>query len=121
LTAPRNRWLIGLDIGATVDGGTAMDGPGEQRLVGEVIALLRQVMGDDPRWADRVTPAARLDQDLRLDSLEATALAGLLRDAYGDGVDLAAFLAGLDFAALVALTVADLVGYVRACGAGAGR
>lgn len=98
-----------------------MDGPGEQRVVGEVIALVRQVIGDDPRWADRVTPAARLDQDLRLDSLEAAALAGLLRDAYGDRVDLAAFMAGLDFGALVALTVGDVAGYVRDRGAGAGR
>jgi acyl carrier protein len=115
------QWLIGLDIGATVDGGTAMNGPEEQQLVAEVIALVRQVMGDDPRWADRVTPSARLDQDLRLDSLEATALASLLREAYGERVDLAAFMAVLGFDALVALTVADLVGYVRACGAGAAR
>jgi acyl carrier protein len=98
-----------------------MDGPGEQRLVGEVIGLLRQVVGVDPRWADRVIPSARLDQDLRMDSLEVTALAGLLRDTYGDHVDLAAFLAGLDFDALVALTVADLAGFVRDRGAGAGR
>ena len=98
-----------------------MNGPEEQPLVAEVIALLRQVIGDDPRWADRVTLSARLDQDLRLDSLEATALASLLQEAYGDRVDLAAFMAGLDFDALVALTVADLVGYVRACGAGAAR
>jgi acyl carrier protein len=98
-----------------------MDGPGEQRLVGEVIGLLRQVIGADPRWAGRVTPSARLDQDLRLDSLEVTALASVLRDAYGDRVDLAAFMASLDFDALVALTVADLAGYVRSCGTGAGR
>jgi acyl carrier protein len=121
LTASRNRWLIGLDTGATVDGGTCVDGQEEQRLVGEVVALLQRVVGDDPRWADRVTPSARLDQDLRLDSLEVTALAGLLRDAYGDRVDLAAFMAGLDFEALVALTVADVAGYVSACGVGAGR
>ncbi len=98
-----------------------MDGPGERRMVGEVIALLRQVIGDDPRWADRVTPSARLDQDLRLDSLEMTALAALLAQAYGDRVDLAAFMAGLDFDQLVALTVADVASYVRACGAGAAR
>jgi acyl carrier protein len=87
----------------------------------EVIALLRQAIGDDPRWADRVTPSARLDQDLRLDSLEMTVLAGLLREAYGDRIDLAAFLAGLDFDQLVALTVADLAAYVRACLAGSDR
>jgi acyl carrier protein len=95
-----------------------MDGPGEQPLVGEVIGLLRQLIGADPGWADRVTPSARLDRDLRMDSLEVTALASLLRDAYGDQVDLAAFMATLDFDALVALTVADLAGYVHSTGAG---
>src|SRR5215469_1848152 len=94
--------------GGRDDGGTGMDAPGEQRLLGEVIALLRQVIGDDPRWADRVTPAARLDQDLRMDSLEMTALAAGLGKAYGDRVDLAAFLAGLEFDQLVAVTVADV-------------
>jgi acyl carrier protein len=93
-----------------------MDGPGGQRALGEVIALLRQVIGDDRHWADRVTPAARLDQDLRMDSLEMAA-----REAYGDRVDLAAFVAGLDFDRLVALTVADLAAYVSACYAGEGR
>ena len=98
-----------------------MEAPGGQRLLGEVITLLRQLIGDDARWADRVTPSARLDQDLRMDSLEMTALASLLRDAFGDTVDLAAFLAGLDFDRLVALTVADVAAYVGACHAVDGR
>lgn len=98
-----------------------MDGLGGQRVLGEVIALLRHVIGDDPRWADRVTPSARLDADLRMDSLEMTALAAALGQAYGGRVDLQAFLAGLDFDQLVALTVADLAAYVGASGAGEGR
>ncbi len=98
-----------------------MDGPGGQRALGEVIALLRQVIGDDLHWADRVAPSARLDADLRMDSLEMTALAAALEEAYGDRVDLPAFLAGLDLDQLVALTVADLAAYVGACGAGDGR
>jgi acyl carrier protein len=81
----------------------------------EIMGLLRQLIGNDPSWADRVTPSARLDQDLWLDSMEVAALAGLLRDAFGDRVDLAAFLAGLDFEHLVALTVADLAAHVSAC------
>lgn len=68
-----------------------------------------------------VTPSARLDADLRMDSLEVTALAPLRARAYGDRVDLAAFLTGLDFNHLVALTVADLAAYVSACHAGDGR
>lgn len=98
-----------------------MDGPGGQRVLGEVIALLRQVIGDDPRWADLVVPSARLDADLRMDSLEMTALAAALGKAYGDRVDLPAFLAWLDFDQLVALTVADLAAYVGARVAGEGR
>ena len=98
-----------------------MDGPGEQRPLDEVIALLRRVIGDDPRWADRVTPSARLDQDLRMDSLEMATLAAGLGKAYGDRVDLAAFLAGLEFDHLVALTIADVAAYVAASGAGDGR
>jgi acyl carrier protein len=98
-----------------------MDGPGGQRALGEVITLLRQVIGDDRQWADRVTPAARLDQDLRMDSLEMAALGAALGEAYGDRVDLAAFVAGLDFDHLVALTVVDLAAYVSACQAGEGR
>jgi acyl carrier protein len=85
------------------------------RLRDEIMGLLRQLIGNDPSWADRVTPSARLDQDLWLDSLEVAALAGLLRNAFGDRVDLAAFLAGLDFEQLVALTVADLAAHVGAC------
>jgi acyl carrier protein len=99
----------------------AWTGPGEQRLLGEVIALLRRIIGDDPHWAGRVTPSARLEQDLRLDSLETAALAALLREAYGDRVDLVVFIAGLDFDQLIALTVADLAAYVRACLAGPDR
>ena len=98
-----------------------MDGPGGQRALGEVIALLRQVIGDDPRWAARIVPSARLDADLRVDSLEMTALAAALEKAYGDRVDLPAFLAGLEFDQLVALTVADLAAYVGARGAGEDR
>jgi acyl carrier protein len=98
-----------------------MDGPGEQRLLGEVIALLQQVIGDDRYWADRVAPSARLDADLRMDSLEMAALAAALGEAYGGRVDLPAYLAGLDFDQLVALTVADLAAYVGACHAGDGR
>lgn len=98
-----------------------MDSPGEQRALGEVIGLVRQLIGGDRRWADRVVPSARLDADLRMDSLEMTALAAALEQAYGDRVDLPAFLAGLDFDQLVALTVADLAAYVGTCGVGQGR
>ncbi|MEV7773761.1 hypothetical protein [Kitasatospora sp. NPDC086791] len=73
-----------------------------------LVALLVEVAGAPPGWAARVTPTARLDGDLLLDETELAALAALLRERFGPAADLAALRAGLDLAALEALTVADL-------------
>ncbi len=87
-------------------------GPHEQRLLGEVTEMLREVTGEDARWAARVTSSSRLEADLRLDSLEVAALGDLLQQAHGGRVDLPSFLAGLDIDQIIALTVGDLVAYV---------
>lgn len=84
-----------------------------QRAVAE---LLREVTGEDQEWLAGVGPETRLDGDLFLDSLELTALARRLAERYGPGVDLAGHVAGLDFAALLRLTVADVASYVDSCG-----
>ena len=90
--------------------------PDEQRLLAEVTAMLGHVTGEDAQWLARVGLASGLEGDLGLDSLEMAALGALLRAAYGDRVDLPAFLAGLDIDQIIALTVGDLVGYVAAVG-----
>jgi acyl carrier protein len=101
------------------------DGPAGERLLAEMVALLRKVTGEDPRWAAEITPATRLEADLFLDSLEVTALCDLARDSYGDEVDLAAFVSGLDLDQIIGLTVGDLVAQVAAARAdglgGAGK
>ncbi|MFD4395839.1 hypothetical protein ACFV84_19480 [Kitasatospora sp. NPDC059811] len=74
----------------------------------ELVALLVEAAGAPPGWADRLTPDARLDGDLLLDEGELAALAGRLRERFGPAADLARLRAGLDLAALEALTVADL-------------
>jgi acyl carrier protein len=91
-----------------------------RHLLAEVTAMLRQVTGEDTQWADRVTPASRIEADLGLDSLEVAALGGLLRDAHGEHVDLPSYLAGLDIDQIIALSVADLVAYVAAARSAAG-
>jgi acyl carrier protein len=85
-----------------------------RELLAEMVALLRKVTGEDPRWADEITLATRLEADLFLDSLELTALSDLARDTYGDEVDLAAFVSGLDLDQIIGLTVGDLVARVAA-------
>ncbi|WP_224281551.1 hypothetical protein [Streptomyces sp. LS1784] len=74
----------------------------------ELVDLLVEVAGAPPGWARHVTPDARLDGDLLLDEGELAELAGRLREHFGPRTDLAALRAGLDLAALEALTVADV-------------
>ncbi|MER7757579.1 hypothetical protein [Kitasatospora sp. NPDC097643] len=74
----------------------------------ELVALVVQTSGAPPEWAARVTPDARLDGDLLLDECELAGLAEALRARFGPAADLAGLRAGLDLAALEALTVADV-------------
>lgn len=83
-------------------------------LLAELTGMLVEVTGEDDRWARRVAPDSRLEDDLRLDSVEFAALGESLRDRYGDRVDLAAFLAGLELEEIIALTVDDLGAFVAA-------
>ncbi|HEV2373009.1 MAG TPA: hypothetical protein VGS19_12655 [Streptosporangiaceae bacterium] len=87
-------------------------GPAAPFLLAELTAMLQQVTGEDGQWAAAVTSASRIEGDLRLESIELTALAGLLADKYGEQVDLVAYLADLDIDQLIDLTVGDVVAYV---------
>jgi hypothetical protein len=78
----------------------------------EVAELLRQATGEDDAFLAGIGPDTRLDGDLLVDSLELAALDVLLRQRYGDGVDLVGYVAGLDIDEIVALTVADVAGHV---------
>ncbi len=67
---------------------------------------LRQIVGAP------VTADARLEADLGLDSLELVALAGALRDRFGDRVDLPGYLAELELDELIELTAEQLARFV---------
>ncbi len=81
-------------------------------LLAEIAGLLREATGEDDEWQAAIRPDARLDGDLQLDSLELATLGELLRERYGDRVDLPGYLATLDLDELIALTVADVAAYV---------
>jgi hypothetical protein len=90
------------------------DGLLGQHLLAELAGMLRDVSGEDEGWAAGITRATRLEGDLRLESIELTALGELLRDRYGGRVDLAAYVAGLDIDQIIGLTVGDLMAYIAA-------
>jgi acyl carrier protein len=74
----------------------------------EVAGLVQRVTGQGG-----VGPQTRLDGDLLMDSLEFTALAGLVAGRFGEHVDLQGFLAGLEIDEIIELTVADLAEYIE--------
>jgi acyl carrier protein len=78
----------------------------------ELAGLILDVTGEDAGWAARVTRAARLEDDLRLDSVELAALSEELRRRYGPSVDLAGHVSTLDIDAIIGLTVGDVLDYV---------
>lgn len=86
-----------------------------QNLLAGVIAMIAQATSEHEAWASAVTASCRLESDLWLDSVELAALTGLLQSAYGQEVDLAAFLTGLEIDKLIGLTVGDLVSYIAGC------
>lgn len=59
-----------------------------------------------------VGPESRLEADLGLDSLAVAALAGALRAEFGDRVDLAGYLAGLELDELIELTAGQVADFV---------
>jgi acyl carrier protein len=82
----------------------------DPRLLSEFANLLRTVTGDTGEWDAAITPNARLEGDLALESVDLAALGELLRDAYG--ADLGGYFAELDIDQLIELTVADLVAWL---------
>jgi acyl carrier protein len=87
-------------------------GPPPSELLAQIFDLLREAVGEDAAWQADLEPATRLDGDLVLESVEWTALSQALVLRYGDRVDLADFVAGLDIDQIIALTVADVAAYV---------
>jgi hypothetical protein len=94
--------------------GTAGAAGDAAALVRPVAELLRTVVGEDAAWLDAVGPATRVDGELLVESHELAAWDVALRDRYGDRIDLAGHVAGLDIDGIIALTVGDVAAHVAA-------
>lgn len=76
-----------------------------------IVEMLTAATEEDAAWAAGITPESRLEEHLRLESMEMLALGELLRARYA--VDLPAHLARLEIDDLIALTVGDLAALCR--------
>jgi acyl carrier protein len=83
-------------------------------LLGEIVGILLEVTTESAEWAAAITPNARLEVDLGMESIELLELAELLQSRYGQQVDLRAFVAGLDIDQIIEFSVADLIDFVAA-------
>jgi hypothetical protein len=95
-------------------GAVAAGEPLVSGLVRPIAALLRDIVGEDDAWLDSIGPQTRVDGDLLVESHELAAWSLELRKRYGDRVDLADHVAGLDIDQIIALTVTDVAAYVVA-------
>ncbi|WP_280716892.1 acyl carrier protein [Kitasatospora sp. MAP5-34] len=67
---------------------------------------------DDAEAAAEVTMESRFTEDLELESIDLVTLAGQLRERWGDRINFAEFIAGMELDEIIGLTVGRLVRHV---------
>ncbi|OIK25291.1 acyl carrier protein [Streptomyces malaysiense] len=86
--------------------------PAPDAVLADITGMLREVLaeyGDDDTVIGMSTT---FNRDLELESIDLVTLAGLMEERYGGRVNLAEFLAGMEFEEIIGLTVGRLVEYV---------
>jgi acyl carrier protein len=81
-----------------------------EAVLADITAMLRDVL--DGYEVDEITMDTTFHDDLEMESIDLVALGGHLTERYGDRVNFAEFIAGLDLDEIIDLTVGRLVGYV---------
>jgi acyl carrier protein len=87
-----------------------------REVLDEVVRMLVEVVGEDFLLDLEVGPETTFNEDLALESIEFVALAERLQQRYGDRVDFAGFLAGMDLDQVMTMTVGDLVAHIAGRG-----
>ncbi|MGM9441625.1 acyl carrier protein [Streptomyces murinus] len=86
--------------------------PAPDAVLADITGMLREVLaeyGDDDTV---ISMSTTFNRDLELESIDLVTLAGLMEERYGGRVNLAEFLAGMEFEEIIELTVGRLVEYV---------
>ncbi|QMU80477.1 acyl carrier protein [Streptacidiphilus sp. PB12-B1b] len=86
--------------------------PAEREVLAEITGMLATVLEEYGLGDVDVTPESRFTQDLELESIDLVTLAGLLQERWGDRINFAEFIAGMELDEIIELTVGRLVGYV---------
>jgi acyl carrier protein len=81
-------------------------------LLPDVAAMVGELMASYGGTDIEVTMDTSFHEDLELESIDLVALAGMLTERYGPGVNLPEYLAEKDLQEIIALTIGDVVRYV---------
>ncbi|MGK4579058.1 acyl carrier protein [Kitasatospora sp. HPMI-4] len=86
--------------------------PTGEEVLREITGMLAAVL-DEYGLADvEVTMATRFTEDLELESIDLVTLSSRLQERWGDHVNFAEFIAGMELDEIIGLTVGRLVEYV---------
>ncbi|MFB7915820.1 acyl carrier protein [Streptomyces sp. NPDC056061] len=87
----------------------------EESVLADLSDMLARLLEDEYGLDDvEIGMTTTFNRDLELESIDLVTLAGLLQERYGDRVNFAEFLAGMEFDEIIELTVGRLVEYVVA-------
>ena len=87
----------------------------ERTVLADLTELLARLLEDEYGLDDvEIGMHTTFNRDLELESIDLVTLAGLLQERYGDRVNFAEFLAGMEFDEIIELSVGRLVEYVVA-------
>ncbi|MEY9944789.1 acyl carrier protein [Kitasatospora sp. GAS1066B] len=86
--------------------------PTEPEVLAEITAMLAVVLADYGLNEAEVTMESRFTDDLELESIDLVTLAGQLQERWGERINFAEFIAGMDLEEIIGLTVGRLVSHV---------
>jgi len=92
--------------------GTGVEG--QEAVLADITAMLATLLDEYGLDDVEIRMDTTFNRDLELESIDLVALAGLLEEKYGNRVNFAEFLAGMEFDEIIELTVGRLVEHVVA-------
>jgi acyl carrier protein len=87
---------------------------GEETVLSDITGMLATLLDEYGLDDVEIRMDTTFNRDLELESIDLVTLAGLLEEKYGNRVNFAEFLAGMDFDEIIELTVGRLVEHVVA-------
>ena len=84
----------------------------DERILGEIAAMLRDVIGEEYVVDMEITMDTTFNEDLELESIEFVTLADRMRLTYGDAVDFVGFLAEMDVDKVIRMRVGEVVHFI---------